>query len=146
VTVAPGRLSDLTNKISSTAGAPNSKNCGGATYNQQRVSRWNGPYWYKEIGPDGLVLGRRFVAQDSLVSTRFDPVAYAAGTNLGGFLAIRMLDVPLEDARALALLVDGNDSGSGGTVRFTPSGTDPVAVTYNIVVVDDVKLRIGVAN
>lgn len=135
VGIAPLRLSDLTNKISSTNGAPNSQRCTGQTYSTaQEANKWNGPYWNKQLGPNGLVLGRGFVAQDLLVVTRFDPVAYGNGTNLGGFLAIRMPGVELEDARALAELIDGNTTGTGGTVRFTASGASPVTVDYNVVV------------
>ncbi len=136
----PLRISDLTNKISSVSGQPNSKNSCGNTYVSTEVTAWavRGPYWNGSVSGDSAVLAPGYVAQDLMVATQADPANFGAGTggNVTQYLAIRMPSVSLLDAQNLAEVVDGDNTGAGTlrTVKFTPSGTNRIPVDYLVVI------------
>lgn len=133
----PIRISDLTNKISSTAGTPNSVNSCAGTYLSGEVTRWGntGPYWDGIVTPSGVVLAPGFVAQDLMTATKVTPGSFPAN-DAGQYLAIRMPSVALTDAQNLAQLVDGNTTGAGllRTIKFTPVGTAAIPVDYIVLI------------
>jgi len=71
-----------------------------------------------------------FFANDVLIR---NPTIGSAGQ--AGTLAIVMNGVALADAQALGLLVDKVSTGAGPVVRFTPSGTSPITVSYTFAIV-----------
>jgi len=84
---------------------------------------WNGPYHPVPIGAAGYPIAPGFVATDVLA-------ANGARTRL----PIVMNNVAIADAEDLGLLVDGVSTGAGPVVTFTPNGTNPVTVSYNVLI------------
>lgn len=135
--INPSKLSQLTNKITST----DQNSCLGAftTY-----ANWTQNYFMQPLAVGGTFkVADGFVANDQLV--RFNPAGAQAvlsptSTVTGaGTLAIVMPNVALSDAQALATLMEGdrpNPLGSGihAVVRFTASGDAPVTVYYHMAI------------
>ncbi len=118
VQAKPGRLTQLVTKI--TQVMPNA--CGG-TFTLAQSDLWAGPYHPVPIGAAGYPIAPGFVANDVLT-------ANLARTRL----PIVMNNVAIADAEDLGLLVDGVSTGAGPVVTFTPNGTNPVTVSYNVLI------------
>lgn len=118
--VYPGRLSHLTTAITTTQ-----QNSCGAVYTSGNVTAWTGGYYARELPPSGFLIDQGFTSQDSLVRTPPN-----AGGVLYGTLAIVIPAVSASDAKLLAVTVDGDSTGTVGTVRFTLNGSNPVTVSY----------------
>jgi type II secretory pathway pseudopilin PulG len=131
----PGRLSQLTNQLKST----DLNSCAGTfatTY----------PRWHKNFYPSPissstpLHVADGFLADDIL--KRYDilgnPQANPGTTSdvtTPASVAIVMQNVAIQDAKNLALAVDGTTAGVfPGVVRFTPNGLAPVTVYYHVAV------------
>ena len=117
----PGRLAHLFQPITTT-----DRNSCGNTYSGSDAGKWTGPYHLIPMVRDAnyqMVPG--IVASDTLVRTP---------TTGGGspILSIVLRNVSLETAQDLGLAFDGVSTGAGPTITFTPSGTAPVSVFYNI--------------
>lgn len=116
VGVNPGRLSQLV--VPLVVGDVNS--CG-AAYTVLQRSNWRGPYHLVPIQTTGYNIAPGFFASNVLT-------ANAARTRL----PIVMNSVALADAQSLGLIVEGISTGAGPVVTFTPSGNNPVTVSYNV--------------
>lgn len=126
--VNAGRLSYLTTKITNT----DLDSCG-AAYSNGEANRWIGPFYPTPIPATGLRIADGFFANDLLV--RYDQAGVpstAGGPTTPATLAIVMPGVAIEDARALAQAVEGDQGGVVGAVRFTASGNAPVTVSYHV--------------
>lgn len=130
VGVYPGRLSHLTESIT-----PSKPNSCGQNYTSGQASLWLGGYFSREIPTAGLFVAPGFLTSDTLFRT---PATFPVPQGpFHGTLAIKIPNVTLTDARLLGLTVDGDSTGTVGTVRYTPqNGTSPVIVTYLIAVGD----------
>lgn len=115
VTNYPGRLSQLTHKIS----AAGDLNCSGAVFGSTNAPKWRGPYYLVPIPTTGYPIVPGFVANDQLVKVSL--------TNL----AIQMNNVSLHDAEGLELIVEKKSTGAGPVVTFAL--TDPTVVQYHLV-------------
>ena len=116
----PGRLSHLFQPINTT-----DRNICGSTYSGSDASKWMGPYHLVPMVRDSsyqMIPG--LIAIDTL--RHID----APGNN--DTLAIVMRNVSLELAQDVGLAFDGISTGTGATIQFTPSGTNPVTVLYKI--------------
>jgi type II secretory pathway pseudopilin PulG len=118
VRAKPGRLTQLVMPIT----AAMLDACGG-NFTVADANRWNGPYHPVPIGAAGYPIAPGFVATDVLA-------ANVARTRL----PIVMNNVAIADAEDLGLLVDGVSTGAGPVVTFTPNGTNPVTVSYNVLI------------
>lgn len=117
----PGRLSHLFQPINVT-----DRNSCGATYAASDANKWEGPYHLIPMVRDAnyqMVPG--IVASDTLFRT---PTTGGASP----LLSIALRNVPIETARDLGLAFDGVSTGAGPLITFTPNGTNPVSVFYNI--------------
>lgn len=117
----PGRLSHLYQPVTTT-----DRNSCGTTYSASDAGKWTGPYHLIPMVRDAnyqMVPG--IVASDTLVRT-----PTTGGTS--PTLAIVLRNVSLETAQDLGLAFDGVSTGAGPNITFTPSGTSPVSVSYNI--------------
>ena len=136
--VNPGRLSHLTTKITTS-----DLNSCGYTYAAGQTGLWSRNYYGTPISsttPFHVADG--FLADDVL--QRFDSTGAAkkftrpAGTDSAfapGTLAIVMQNVAISDARALAALMEGDQSGgSSSIVRFTANGNSPITVFYHMTI------------
>jgi prepilin-type N-terminal cleavage/methylation domain-containing protein len=115
ITPFPGRLSHLTRPIAGGDGAYLDI-CGG-TYSAGNAAAWKGPYLNRDIPAAGLPVAIG-TARDSLV------LVLSEG---GTLLAIEVMDVTVEDARALSRHVDNDDADTPdavGSVRWTPAAGD----------------------
>lgn len=132
----PGRLSQLTNKLVTT----DLNSCGG----QFGATLY--PRWHKNFYPSPIASTTPFRIEDGFLADdivqRFD-ISGNAQANPGttsdvatpASVAIVMKNVAIQDARNLALAVDGTTAGVfPGVVRFTASGNAPVTVYYHIAV------------
>jgi len=137
----PRKLSQLTTPI--TTGGTDI--CGVAYTAPTFTSRWLEPFWPKEFQTTGTVLVPGFTVQDNLGTFPDANLGYfngatgarqAAPSGVGfrtdGIISVRMPSVTLSDAQGLDAAVDGDISGSSGTVRY--AATDPTAVDYLIMV------------
>jgi prepilin-type N-terminal cleavage/methylation domain-containing protein len=137
--VNPSRLSMLTNKITTS----NVNSCGGA-FNSSQANGWQQNFFSEPIPINGTFkLADGFIANDALerynpagVLTNLSPTTSVTGA---GTLAIVIPNVALADARALAMLMEGDQpsplgSGNFAVLRFTPSGNAPVTVRYHMAI------------
>jgi len=118
--VYPGRLSHITTVITASQ-----RNSCGAFYSAGNVAAWTGGYYSRELPPAGFPIDAGFTSQDSLVRTPSN-----TGGTPNGTLAIVIPGVSAADAQMLASTVDGDSTGTVGTVRFTGNGSNPVTVSY----------------
>ena len=137
--INPGRLSQLTNKITVT----DVSSCG-YTYNTAYTGRWLRSFYSSPISSTTpLRIADGFYANDVL--ERFDTLGAAkvflrtAGADTAkapGTLAIVMPNVSLADANALVERMEGdqNPASVKAIVRFTPSGSAPVTVRYHMAI------------
>ncbi|MEX1186498.1 MAG: prepilin-type N-terminal cleavage/methylation domain-containing protein [Gemmatimonadaceae bacterium] len=117
----PGRLSHLTTPITTLQ-----RNSCGALYSSTNVLAWVGGYFTQDIPTSGLFIAPGFLTADSLVRTPPDVATVPAGT-----LAIVIPNVTRADAILLAWTIDGDSTGTLGTVRYSPNdGSSPVSVSY----------------
>ena len=117
VGVNPGRLSHLMVQIV----AADLNSCGNGYLNPQRTA-WRGPYHLVPFQLAGYAIAPGFFANNQLVRV--------SATRL----AIVMNNVAFADAQLLGLIAEGNSTGTGPLVTFTPVGTNPVTVSYNVVI------------
>ncbi len=118
VGVNPGRLSHLMLQILST----DLNSCGNAYLVPQRTN-WRGPYHLVPFQLAGYAIAPGFFANNQMVRA-LSPTR----------LAIVMNNVAFADAQLLGLIAEGNSTGTGPLVTFTPVGTNPVTVSYNVVI------------
>jgi len=118
VGVNPGRLSHLMVEIV----LADLDSCGDPYKNPERTA-WRGPYHLVPFQLAGYAIAPGFFANNQLVRN-------VAGTRL----AIVMNNVAFADAQSLGLIAEGNSTGTGPLVTFTPVGTNPVTVSYNVVI------------
>lgn len=135
VGVYPSRLSHLTAAIS-----PSKQNSCGQNYTSAQRSAWLttveaiGAYFTREIPPVGFAVAPGFVTSDTLM--RDPPTFLVPQGPYHGTLAIVMRNVSRADAALLAQTVDGDSTGTVGTVRYSPPSSTPVSVSYLISVGD----------
>jgi len=122
----PGRLSELVTKV---IGGTDLSDCG-VPFTASEAANWKGPYHLIPMQSSGYNVVPGFFANDVLIR---NPTIGSAGQ--AGTLAIVMNGVALADAQALGLLVDKVSTGAGPVVRFTPSGTSPITVSYTFAIV-----------
>lgn len=136
--VNPSRLSQLTNRITST----DLNSCGG-TFGAL-AANWTQNFFNQPIAVgEPFKIADGFIANDQLerynaagVLANLSPTSSVAG---GGTLAIVIPNVSLADAEALAALMEGDQpspvgSGNFAVVRFTPSGDAPVTVRFHMAI------------
>lgn len=117
----PGRLSHLYVPIAQT-----DRNSCGNFYSNSDVGKWMGPYHLVPMVRDSSYqLMPGVIVSDTLIRT-----PPSGGAN--PILSIVMRDVAIETAQDMGLAFDGISTGAGPKITFTPSGTDPVSVFYNI--------------
>ena len=118
----PSRLSHLSTPIS-----PTKQNSCGASYTTADSLAWTGGYYVRELPPSGLFLAGGFTLQDLMVR---NPANTA--TQQHGNLAIVIPNVVLSDAQLLDQTVDRDPGATAATVRYTPTNTPTVTVSYLI--------------
>ena len=117
----PGRLSHLYVRVTTA-----DRNSCGATYSGSDVGKWEGPYHLIPMVRDAnYQFMPGVVASDTLVRT---PPSGGGSA----ILSIVMRNVSIETAQDIGLALDGITTGAGPRVTFTPNGTNPVSVFYNI--------------
>lgn len=117
----PGRLSHLYAKITTS----DANSCGN-TYSGSDAGKWIGPYHLIPMVRDSAYqMMPGLIASDTLFR-----VPTTGGAN--PVLQIVMRNVQIGLAEDLGLAFDGINSGAGPTITFTPNGTNPVSVFYNI--------------
>ena len=117
----PGRLSHLYAKIATT-----DNNSCGAAYSGADVNKWNGPYHLVPMVRDSnYQMMPGVIASDTLL--RVPASGGGAAT-----LSIVMRNVAIDLAQDLEMAIDGVSTGAGPQVTFTPNGSNPVTVLYNI--------------
>jgi hypothetical protein len=126
VRLYPLRLSYLFAKIATT-----DRNACGVVYAGADVGRWAGPYHLVPmLRANAYQVIPGVVVQDSLERTPTSgPQTQAA------VLSLRMNNVALQDAQDIGLAFDGISTGAGPRITFTPGGSTPVTVRYNINIV-----------
>lgn len=116
----PGRLSQLYARITTT-----DRNICGNTYSGAEVGRFEGPY---HLIP--MVRDSAYQMIPGLIAS--DTLARRTGAGGADTLQIVMRNVAIQMAQDLALAFDGVTTGVGPLIKFTPSGSNPVSVFYNI--------------
>jgi len=120
----PGRISHLFQTITTS-----DKNSCGTNYSGSDVGKWMGPYHLIPMVRDSfyqMIPG--LIVIDTLIRT-----PTTGGTN--PTLSLVMRNVAIEMAQDLGLAFDGVSTGAGPTITFTPNGTNPVSLFYNISIV-----------
>lgn len=129
--VNAGRLSYLTTKILAT-----DRDSCNAAYGPAEAALWIGPFYPTPIPTTGIKIADGFVANDLLVrynQAGVTDIAPADPLRTPGTLAIVMPNVAIEDALALQLAMEGDQSGGANSVvRFSANGSAPVTVSYHI--------------
>lgn len=119
----PGRLSHLYVKITNT-----DRNSCGAIYGNNEINNWRGPYHLIPMLRDSSYqIEPGLIAVDTLVRTPSTASGQQPGT-----ISIKMPNVSAELAQDLGLAFDGVSTGAGPNITFTPNGTNPVTVFYNV--------------
>jgi type II secretory pathway pseudopilin PulG len=117
VTEYPGKLSQLTHKISGVSGTTD-KGCNGVVITGTLAGKWKGPYYLVPIPTTGYPIAPGFFANDQIVKVATSDIY------------IQMNNVALHDAQGLELFVEKRLSGAGPIVIF--SSTDPTTVQYHL--------------
>jgi hypothetical protein len=117
----PGRLSDLYVPITTAR-----RNSCGTFYSGAEVGRWIGPYHLVPMQRDANYQ----LFPGLLVSDTLERVP--ATGNGPATLQIVMRNVALQTAEDLGRAFDGIASGAGPRITFTPNGTSPIDVRYNV--------------
>jgi hypothetical protein len=121
VVAFPSRISHLYVKI--TTGDNDS--CG-AAYSGAKANSWTGPYHLVPMVRDSnYQVTPGVVVSDTLLRT-------PASGNGAAILSMVMRNVQLETAQAFGLALDGVSTGAGPKITFTPVGTQPVTMYYNV--------------
>jgi hypothetical protein len=117
----PGRLSDLFQLITTTR-----QNSCGTNYSGSDAGKWEGPYHLVPMVRDSSYqLMPGLIAVDTLSR---NPATGGANP----VLRVVMRNVQLELAQDVGTALDGIATGAGPLITFTPNGTNPVSVFYNI--------------
>jgi len=120
---APGRLSQLYQKLDN----QDLDSCD-QPFGNQEINNWRGPY---HLVP--MLEGEKYQIEPGLVAEdTLDRDPNTATGQQPGVLKIVMLNVAIDLARDLGLAIDGVSTGAGPRVTFTPNGTNPVTVYYNV--------------
>lgn len=120
---APGRLSHLYVKLTN-----QDRNSCGSQYGKQEINNWRGPYHLVPMLRDSnYQIEPGVIASDTLI--RVPPTATGQQP---GILSMVMRNVSLEMAQDLGMALDGIPSGTGPQITFTPNGTNPVTVYFNV--------------
>lgn len=120
---APGRLSHLYVKLTN-----QDRDSCGQLYGNQEINNWRGPYHLIPMLRDyAYQIEPGLIASDTLVRTP----SMATGQQ-AGILSVVMHDVSIELAQDIGLAMDGVSTGAGPQITFTPSGTNPVKVLFNV--------------
>ncbi len=124
VTKNPSRLSELAELITT-----QKDNSCGARFSTGEAGNWNGPYINRVISAGGLAM-EFGTAQDLMV--RVPATAAAAGS--AGILQIVVTGVSEQDATALNDQVDGDNSSTLGTVRWSAPSNGYVELYYTMAI------------
>jgi hypothetical protein len=120
---APGRLSHLYVKLTN-----QDRDSCGAPYGQQEINNWRGPYHLVPMLRDSnYQIEPGLVAIDTLMRTPPSATGQQAGT-----LSMIMRNVAIELAQDIGMAMDGVNTGAGPQITFTPNGTNPVTVFFNV--------------
>lgn len=120
---APGRLSHLYVKLTN----QDLDSCD-IPFGQNEINNWRGPYHLVPMLRDSAYqIEPGLVADDTLMRTP----ATASGQQ-PGILSVVMRNVQLELAQDLGFALDGVKTGAGPQITFTPNGTNPVTVYFNV--------------
>jgi prepilin-type N-terminal cleavage/methylation domain-containing protein len=115
---APGRLSHLSHRISTT----DPTSCPATNYNATAVSNWQtfGPFTSRIATSGGL---RTPIGQlQNTIFRNQAAVTPPAASDPSFFLWLRITSVDERDAAALDRLVDGDNSPTAGTIQYVASG------------------------
>lgn len=133
--VNPGRLSQLTNKITTS-----DLNSCGFVFTLGQTTNWRYNFYSSPISSSTpFRIADGFVADDIL--QRFDTLgalkqytsADTSNQHQPGTLAIVMQNVAISDALALEARMEGAHTRDKNSIlRFTPNGTAPVTVQYHM--------------
>lgn len=119
----PGRLSHLYVQIGSL-----DRNSCGDTYSGSDVSKWMGPYHLVPMARDS---GYQIIPGLNIIDTLVRTPSTATG-NQPGTLSLIMRNVAIQLAQDMGMAFDGVSTGAGPQITFTPNGTNPVTVFYNV--------------
>lgn len=120
---APGRLSHLYVKLTN-----QDRNSCNVVYGNQEINNWRGPY---HLVP--MLRNMPYQIEPGLIANDLlERVPATATGQQPGVLRIVMENVSLELAQDLGTAFDGVNTGAGPTITFTPSGTSPVIVRFNV--------------
>lgn len=134
--VNPGRLSQLTNKIT----VSDLNSCGG-TFSALEAANWLRNFYSRPISSSTpFRIADGFMADDQLVRFNVNGTAEADPGNTSNnvtpaTIAIVMRNVALRDAQALETRMEGDNTRTSSSVlRFTPNGNAPITVYYHMAV------------
>lgn len=120
---APGRLSQLYQKLTNV----DLDSCD-QPFGNNEINNWRGPYHLVPmLKGEPYQIEPGLVAQDTLLRTPSTATGQQPGT-----LSIVMLNVQLELAQDLGFALDGVKTGAGPQITFTPNGTQPINVYFNV--------------
>ena len=120
---APGRLSHLYVKLTN-----QDRNSCGVVYGNQEINNWRGPY---HLVP--MLRNMPYQIEPGLIANdALDREPDVATGQQAGVLSIIMDNVAIDMAQDLGVAFDGVNTGAGPTITFTPSGTSPVQVKFNV--------------
>lgn len=120
---APGRLSQLYQKLTNV----DLDSCD-QPFGNNEINNWRGPYHLVPmLKGEPYQIEPGLVAQDTLLRT-----PTTATGQQPGILSVVMLNVQLELAQDVGLALDGVSTGAGPQITFTPNGTQPITVYYNV--------------
>jgi prepilin-type N-terminal cleavage/methylation domain len=136
--INPGRLSQLTTKITTT----DLNSCGYAYATATYTNRWTRAFYPYPINSSTPIrIADGYYANDVLqrfdsngVAKTFARNAGADTANAPGTLAIVMPNVSLSDAQALERRMEGdhNPTSNQSIIRYTTNGSAPVTVFYHM--------------
>lgn len=120
---APGRLSQLYQKLTN----QDLDSCD-QPFGNNEINNWRGPYHLVPmLQGEPYQIEPGLVAQDTLLRTPSTATGQQPGT-----LSVVMLDVQLELAQDLGFAMDGVKTGAGPQITFSPNGSQPVTVYFNV--------------
>lgn len=120
---APGRLSQLYQKLTN----QDLDSCD-LPFGSNDINSWRGPYHLVPMLKDQpYQIEPGIVAEDTLMR-----VPAAASGQQPGVLKVVMLNVAIDVARELGNYFDNRTDGLGTKITFTPNGTNPVTVYFNV--------------
>jgi hypothetical protein len=120
---APGRLSHLYVQLTN-----QDRDSCGQVYGKQEINNWRGPYHLVPMLRDSnYQIEPGIISIDTLIRTPPNATGQQPG-----ILSMVMRNVSLEMAQDLGMALDGIPSGTGPQITFTPNGSNPVTVFFNV--------------